>query len=66
MAVSDLDIRRSAALLIKEHGAAAWMVAAARFRELNAAGDAAGAEVWDRIQKLIAVCEDMNASIEVH
>jgi len=66
MAVSDDDVVRSAAVLIKAHGAAAWIVAATRYRELIAAGDAVGAAVWLRISTIIATHDDMTQSDAVH
>ena len=50
MTVADIDIWRSANELVTRHGAtAAWIAAVARVRELDQAGDAAGAAVWSRI-----------------
>ncbi len=47
--VSDLDIWRAAALVVKHHGADAAIHAATRADELLAAGDLDGQRVWLRI-----------------
>lgn len=49
LVTSDIDIWRSANLLIKQHGADAAIVAAQRADELLAAGDVEGQLVWKRI-----------------
>ena len=55
---SDLEVLQVAALLIKEHDAGAWTMAAARYDELKAAGDTEGAAVWHRIAGAIATLDD--------
>jgi hypothetical protein len=47
--VEDIDIWRTAKLLIDQHGLLAWYRAGVRASELKAAGDDAGAEVWGRV-----------------
>lgn len=49
MTVCDLDIWRSASLLMKRHGVGAGTVAAQRADELLASGDLDGQAVWKRI-----------------
>lgn len=56
MPVSDLDIMRTAAIVIKQHGQSAGWFAGWRAAELRAAGDAAGAAVWQRI---LAAIDDL-------
>ena len=53
MAVDDLDIYRTARLLIEEHGDEAPIHAAMRADELLDAGDIDGAYAWRRIIKAI-------------
>ena len=50
---SDLDIYRSAKLLINQHGADALIEAALRAGELLYAGDFDGQAVWLRIRKAV-------------
>ena len=54
MPVSDLDIWRSANLLIKQHGAKAWTEAVLKYFEMKRAGDADGVKVWRRIARAIS------------
>lgn len=49
--ISDLDILRSAKLLIRRHGGSAGYYAASRADDLSDAGDSEGAKVWKRILK---------------
>ncbi len=51
--IPDLDIYRSAHLLIKQHGQDAPIHAAMRADELLEAGDLAGAATWKRILRAI-------------
>ena len=50
---SDIDVLRSAHLLISRHGGDAPVQAAMRHDELLAAGDMEGATVWKRILRAI-------------
>ena len=61
MPVSDLDIWRSAKLVIYQHGPTAWIFAASKIREMVDAGDTEGAGVWGRIAAAIAQFEDVDA-----
>lgn len=55
--VSDLDIYRSAQVLIRQHGEAAGFHAAQRVDALAEQGDREGQHVWKRILKAIEVLE---------
>ena len=57
--VSDLDIYRSANLLVKQHGDEAPIEAAMRADELLEAGDLDGQRVWLRIVKAVTELLDM-------
>ncbi len=50
---SDLDIYRTASVLIREHGDEADLVAAMRSDSFLEAGDMAGSAVWRRVLKAI-------------
>ena len=50
---SDLDIYRSASLLIKQHGQDAPIQAAMRADELLEAGDLDGVAVWRRVLRAV-------------
>ncbi len=50
---SDIDIYRSANLLVKQHGADAPIHAAMRADEMLEAGDLGGYAVWKRIVKAV-------------
>ncbi len=65
---SDIDIYRSAHLLIKRHGDAAPIEAAMRADELAADGDMESRAVWLRIVKAIEelLSEERPADAEVH
>ncbi len=65
---SDLDIYRSAHLLIKRHGDDAPIEAAMRADELVEAGDMEGVAVWRRIVKAIEelLSEERPDDAEVH
>ena len=58
--VSDLDIYRSAQVLIRQHGEAAGLHAAQRVDALAERGDLEGERTWKRI--LIAVEELQNTT----
>jgi hypothetical protein len=51
--IPDLDIRRSAWVLIQRYGADAAVEAAARADEMLDVGDVDGARVWQRIANAI-------------
>ncbi len=51
--VSDLDIYRSAKLLVDQHGEDAGLEAAMRADKLLAAGDMDGKQAWVRIMRAI-------------
>ena len=51
--IDELDIWRSAHLLIEKHGDEAELAAALRADELLARGDVEGEMVWRRIRKAI-------------
>ncbi len=53
MTVDDIDIFRSAAVLIKEHGDDAELVAIKRATKMLDAGDVDGYAVWKRIMDAI-------------
>jgi hypothetical protein len=55
MAVSDLDIHRSAHLWIQRHGDAATAKAREMLEAMRRRGDDAGADVWLRI--IVAITE---------
>ncbi len=65
---SDLDIYRSANVLIEQHGDAADVEAAMRADECLAAGDMEGRVVWKRIVKAIEelLSEERPDDAEVH
>lgn len=50
---SDLDIDRTAAVLIREHGDEADLVAAQRADSFLEAGDMLGSTVWRRVRRAI-------------
>jgi len=54
MTVSDLDIWRSAKVLIEKHGEEAWTEAAVRYFDLKSKNDMEGMFVWRRIAQAIA------------
>ncbi len=51
--IPDLDIYRSARVLVKQHGADAPIHAAMRADELLEAGDLEGVAVWKRILRAV-------------
>ena len=60
MPPSDLDIWRSANLIITQYGVGAWIHAATKSRELEESGDAVGSVLWRRIASAIAELEDVD------
>ncbi len=50
---SDLDIYRSAAVFMRQHGERASWEAAARVDDMIAKGDPAGEAVWKRIARAV-------------
>jgi hypothetical protein len=50
---SDLDIYRTASVLIRDHGDEAYLVAAQRADSFLEAGDMDGCTVWKRVLKVI-------------
>jgi hypothetical protein len=54
VAVSDLDIWRSANQIIIQHGAGVWVYAAKKCREFKAVGDEEGSRFWRRVADAIA------------
>lgn len=58
MPVSDIDIWRSANLLIKQHGDKAWTEAVLRYFEMKRAKDLDGVKVWRRIARAISEFTD--------
>lgn len=61
MKVADIDVWRSATLLLREHGqAGAWVAAVSRVRELDQAGDHDGVAVWNRI---VDAVEELSRSV---
>lgn len=62
---SDLDIYRTANLLIKQYGNdGAWMNAAMRADELLEAGDMDGQRVWIRILDAVRELTDAEPQVE--
>lgn len=57
---SDVDIYRSAALLIRQLGEGALFIAAQRFNDMIAKADTYGERVWKRI---VAAVEDLQNTI---
>jgi len=64
--VSELDIWRSAQLVIKNHGTRATAEARRRAAELEAKGDVAGSTTWHRIAQAIAALQDDRPGGRVH
>jgi hypothetical protein len=54
VAVSDLDIWRSANEMIKQHGEKAWTEAVLKYFEMKRAKDLCGIAVWRRIARAIS------------
>lgn len=54
---SEIDIYRSAALVLRDHGREALDTALGRARELDEAGDGMGAATWRRIAQAIATLQ---------
>jgi hypothetical protein len=64
--ISDLDIWRAAALMVKRHGNAAGLEAARRADELLAQGDTEGQAVWLRIVRAIQELQRTEPEGAVH
>jgi hypothetical protein len=64
--ISDLDIWRSAKLLVYRHGADAPVHAAMRVDELLAAGDIEGRAVWLRITAALKELLSVKPSGQMH
>ena len=63
---SDIDIFRTAKLLIQKHGTAAWLEAANTYRDLRKEGDEEGSAVWHRVAEAIASLDDIEGDGAVH
>ena len=63
---SDLDIYRSAKLLIDQHGEDAPIFAAMRVDKLFAAGDLDGSRVWKRVLRAIKVLAEDRTEETLH
>ena len=63
---SDLDIYRTANLLIKQHGRDAQIEAAIRADELLNKGDLDGYALWKRIRRAVEELEGMESGEAVH
>jgi len=64
--ITDIDLWRAAALLIKLRGADAEIVAARRCDELAEREDHQGRDVWLRIKRAVAELQAMQPSGPVH
>ena len=62
--VSEIDIWRSAQLLIKQHGKEAGLKADLRVSELTKKGDTTGADVWKLIRSAIEKLQNESPSDE--
>ena len=62
MAIEEIDVWRSAALLIRQHGEDAAIVAAQRADELLAEGAVTGFRTWQRIVAVINELQRPSAS----
>ena len=56
---SDLDIYRSASVLIREHGAGAALEAAQRADAMLERGDVGGSAIWNRVLRAAEEIERM-------
>ncbi len=63
---SDLDIYRSARLLVKQHGEDAPIEAAMRADAMLEAGDLDGLAVWKRILKAVGELQGTEPAARVH
>lgn len=63
---SDIDIYRSAHLLVKQHGANAPIQAAMRADELLESGDLDGAATWKRILRAVEELQRVEPGGKVH
>ena len=62
----ELDILRTANLLIRQHGTDAELAAAMKADEMLAAGDIDGQRVWLRVMKAIQQLQDLSKPDRVH
>ncbi len=62
----EIDIYRSANLLIQQHGEDAPIFAAMRVDELFAAGDLDGSRVWQRVLRAIKVLTEDRTEETLH
>lgn len=63
---SEIDIYRSAKLLVDQHGEDAPIFAAMRVDELFAAGDLDGSRVWRRVLRAIKVLTEERTGETFH
>ena len=63
---TEIDIYRSAKLLIDQHGEDAPIFAAMRVDELFAAGDLEGSRVWRRVPRAIKVLTEDRTEETLH
>ena len=61
MAIQDVDIWRTANLVVKQHGKDAWFEAGGRADALLAKGDIDGYLVWKRVLKAVEWMTDESA-----
>ncbi len=66
MSISDLDIYRSANLLVKHHGNDAPIHAAMRADAMLEAGDLDGYAVWKRILRAVGELQGTEPGARVH
>ncbi len=64
--VSDLDIWRSAQLLINQHGDNAELVACLRLDQLIGRGDPAGEAAWERILTKVRELQSATTATVLH
>ncbi len=64
--IPELDIYRSANLLVKQHGEDAPIHAAMRADELLEAGDLDGAAVWKRVLRAVEELQRVEPGAQVH
>ena len=61
--IVDLDLLRAAQLLVKRHGANAWIVAAQRTDELLDRGDHEGVVIWKAIMRAVEELERVRPNV---
>ena len=59
--MQDIDLYRTAALMIKQHGEDATLQAAMKADALMAKGDMKGAKVWQEVVKKIDILQNQKA-----